>query len=99
MPPKSAAPGLRTISPTRTPGSSQTPYMMACAGGSAVNSGVAAAQSVFQATKTTPNATAMTAATTMSTTRHPLADLGEVVMGKVLLGWLSRRRAGFRLAP
>src|SRR5688500_15013060 len=67
---KTAAPGLRMIIAPTTPGSSQTPYMKPCSGGKPVKAGPAAAQAWFQAQKTTPNATARTAATTMSTVRQ-----------------------------
>ena len=41
----------------RRPGSSQTPYMNACAGGNAAKAAPVAAQSRFHAQKTTPKAT------------------------------------------
>src|SRR6266545_1633251 len=66
----SAAPGLRMTNPPRTAGISHTPEMRYCDAGSAAKAGDVAAQSAFQAQKTTPNATAMTAATTMSTVRQ-----------------------------
>ncbi len=68
---KNAAPGLRMITPPSTAGTSQTPYMKARPG-----KGIASAgpfQSRFQAQNTTPNATAMTAATTMSMVRQRCA--------------------------
>src|SRR2546425_660619 len=67
---KRAAPGFRITNPPRTAGMSQTPEIRYCAAGSAVKAGAVAAHSAFQAQKTTPNATAMTAATTTSTVRQ-----------------------------
>src|SRR3978361_225250 len=64
------APGLRTTSGASTAGSSQTPYMKACAGGNAANAVPVAAHSRFHAQKTTPKATPSTAVTTMSTVRQ-----------------------------
>src|SRR4051812_18654584 len=64
------APGLRMISGAMTAGSSQTPYMNAWAGGNAAKAAPVAAQSRFQAQKTTPKATPSTAVTTMSTVRQ-----------------------------
>src|SRR4029453_16457373 len=73
---KKAAPGLRRTRPPSTPGMSHTPYMKARPG-----SGMASAgpfQSRPQAQNMTPNAAAMTAATTMSTVRHRRVD-GDVM--------------------
>ena len=63
-----------------TPGSSQTPYMTPCAGGKAANAGPRAPHGRFQAQKTTPKATAITAATTMSTVRQVRDDSCAVVL-------------------
>jgi hypothetical protein len=49
---------------------SQTPEMMYCAGVAAVKMGFVASHTEFHTQKTTPNATASAAATTMSTVRH-----------------------------
>src|SRR6267143_640064 len=67
---RSDAPGLRMMSPPRTAGMSQTPEMMYCAGVTATKMGFVASHTEFHAQKTTPNATASAAATTMSTVRH-----------------------------
>jgi hypothetical protein len=49
---------------------SQTPEMMYCAGVTVAKTGFVASHTEFHAQKTTPNATASAAATTMSTVRH-----------------------------
>src|SRR5579859_1671287 len=73
---KSAAPGFRMTKPPRTAGMSQTPEMRYCAAGRASKAGEVAAQRAFQAQNTTPNATAITAATTMSTVRQAVMEDG-----------------------
>ena len=79
---KTAAPGLRTTNMTKTPGTSQTPYINACPGGNALKAGSSTAHNVFHAQNTTPKATPSTAVTTRSTVRQPLA----AVPGRVGLG-------------
>jgi 2-dehydro-3-deoxygluconokinase len=69
---KTAAPGLRITSAPSTPGSSHTPYISPCSGGRKAKALPVAAYSRFQAQKTTPKATAITAATTTSTVRQVL---------------------------
>src|SRR6202158_2979814 len=71
----SAAPGFCTTRPATTPAASHVPYKMFCAGETARNAGVAAAQSAFQAQNTTPNATAIAAVTTISTVRQDRDEL------------------------
>ena len=56
--------------PPRTAGSSHTPYSVACAGGNAENAPLVAVHRLFHAQNTTPKATAMVEATTMSTVRQ-----------------------------
>src|SRR5487761_2382185 len=53
-----------------TPGASQMPYITACAGGKPAKAGDVVVQSCDHPQKTTPPATAMTDATTMSTVRQ-----------------------------
>src|SRR5215210_1137274 len=65
-----AAPGLRITSAPRTPGTSHTPYMKPCAGGNAAKAAPVVFQSCPHAQNTTPKATAMEEATTMSTVRQ-----------------------------
>ena len=67
---KSAAPGLRTTKPATIAATNHTPYKRFCAGGTAANAGVVADHTSPHAQKTTPNATAIAAVTTMSTVRQ-----------------------------
>ena len=68
---KSAAPGLRTMIAASGPANSQNPLSRPSKPGvTASNRASGAAQTTSQPQKMTPDATAMMAATTMSTTRH-----------------------------
>ena len=69
----SAAPGFRTIMAASGPANSQMPFSRPSKPGvTASNSVIGAAQITSQPQKITPDATAMMAATTISTTRHLL---------------------------
>src|SRR5262245_33911486 len=66
----SAAPRFLTISGASTAGMSQTAYRRSFAHGASAKTPSSGAQIVFQNQNTTPNATPMTAVTTMSRVRH-----------------------------
>src|SRR5690554_5744149 len=79
--PNMAAPGFRRMRAVSGPAKSQNPPPSACSPGSAALSGpVTGSDATFQTMKMTPDATPITLATTMSTTRQRYCDGAGVVL-------------------